>query len=121
MGDPPCFFARHAAVRRETSDKALTMGPSAIGCAALAACAGTETPENEEIGDDMATDLMIHTKDLTKRYDEYVAVDRISFDVHRGGRGLPRTERRRQVHDDEHPECFISATDGTAKVHGFDV
>ena len=70
----------------------------------------------------MATDLMIHTKGLTKRYDEFVAVDRISFDVHRGevvgflgpnGAGKSTTMRILT--------CFISATDGVAKVHGFDV
>ena len=70
----------------------------------------------------MATDLMIHTKGLTKRYDEFVAVDRISFDVHRGevvgflgpnGAGKSTTMRILT--------CFISATDGIAKVHGFDV
>ncbi len=70
----------------------------------------------------MASDLMIHTKGLTKRYDEFVAVDRISFDVHRGevvgflgpnGAGKSTTMRILT--------CFISATDGVAKVHGFDV
>ncbi len=70
----------------------------------------------------MSTDVMIHTKDLTKRYDDFVAVDRISFDVHRGevvgflgpnGAGKSTTMRILT--------CFISATDGEAKVHGFDV
>ncbi|MFI5299591.1 MAG: ATP-binding cassette domain-containing protein [Polyangiales bacterium] len=69
----------------------------------------------------MATDVMIHTKDLTKRYEEFVAVDRISFDVHRGevvgflgpnGAGKSTTMRILT--------CFISATDGTAKVAGHD-
>jgi ABC-2 type transport system ATP-binding protein len=69
----------------------------------------------------MATDVMIHTKDLTKRYENFVAVDRISFDVHRGevvgflgpnGAGKSTTMRILT--------CFISATDGTAKVSGFD-
>lgn len=69
----------------------------------------------------MATDVMIHTKDLTKRYDNFVAVDRISFDVHRGevvgflgpnGAGKSTTMRILT--------CFISATDGVAKVSGFD-
>jgi ABC-2 type transport system ATP-binding protein len=77
---------------------------------------------NREHDDNMATDLMIHTKGLTKRYDEFVAVDRISFDVHRGevvgflgpnGAGKSTTMRILT--------CFISATDGVAKVHGFDV
>ncbi|MBI2388865.1 MAG: ATP-binding cassette domain-containing protein [Deltaproteobacteria bacterium] len=70
----------------------------------------------------MATDLMIHTKGLTKRYEDFVAVDRISFDVHRGevvgflgpnGAGKSTTMRILT--------CFISATDGIAQVHGFDV
>jgi ABC-2 type transport system ATP-binding protein len=69
----------------------------------------------------MATDVMIHTKDLTKRYEDFVAVDRISFDVHRGevvgflgpnGAGKSTTMRILT--------CFISATDGTAKVAGHD-
>ena len=70
----------------------------------------------------MPTDVMIHTKDLTKRYESFVAVDRISFDVHRGevvgflgpnGAGKSTTMRILT--------CFISATEGGAKVHGFDV
>jgi len=70
----------------------------------------------------MATDLMIHTKGLTKRYEDFLAVDRISFDVHRGevvgflgpnGAGKSTTMRILT--------CFISATDGVAQVHGFDV
>lgn len=69
-----------------------------------------------------ASDVMIHTKDLTKRYESFTAVDRISFDVHQGevvgflgpnGAGKSTTMRILT--------CFISATDGTAKVHGFDV
>ncbi|MGZ3477936.1 MAG: ATP-binding cassette domain-containing protein, partial [Polyangiales bacterium] len=65
---------------------------------------------------------MIHVKDLTKRYEDFVAVDRVSFDVHRGevvgflgpnGAGKSTTMRILT--------CFISATDGEAKVHGFDV
>ncbi len=70
----------------------------------------------------MASDLMIHTKGLTKRYEDFTAVDRISFDVHRGevvgflgpnGAGKSTTMRILT--------CFISATDGVAQVHGFDV
>lgn len=70
----------------------------------------------------MSTDVMIHTKDLTKRYRDFVAVDRISFDVHRGevvgflgpnGAGKSTTMRILT--------CFISATAGAAKVHGYDV
>ncbi|MGZ3421700.1 MAG: ATP-binding cassette domain-containing protein [Polyangiales bacterium] len=70
----------------------------------------------------MASDVMIHVKDLTKRYEDFVAVDRVSFDVHRGevvgflgpnGAGKSTTMRILT--------CFISATDGEAKVHGFDV
>jgi ABC-2 type transport system ATP-binding protein len=69
----------------------------------------------------MASDVMIHTKDLTKRYDKFVAIDRISFEIHRGevvgflgpnGAGKSTTMRILT--------CFISATDGVAKVHGFD-
>ncbi|GAC1541369.1 MAG: ATP-binding cassette domain-containing protein [Polyangiales bacterium] len=69
----------------------------------------------------MATDVMIHTKNLSKRYESFVAVDRISFEVHRGevvgflgpnGAGKSTTMRILT--------CFISATDGDAKVHGFD-
>jgi ABC-2 type transport system ATP-binding protein len=69
----------------------------------------------------MATDVMIHTKDLTKRYENFVAVDKISFDVHRGevvgflgpnGAGKSTTMRILT--------CFISATDGEAQVAGHD-
>ncbi len=69
-----------------------------------------------------ASDVMIHTKDLTKRYESFTAVDRISFDVHQGevvgflgpnGAGKSTTMRILT--------CFISATDGVAKVHGYDV
>jgi ABC-2 type transport system ATP-binding protein len=65
--------------------------------------------------------VMIQTKNLTKRYDAFVAVDRISFEVHRGevvgflgpnGAGKSTTMRILT--------CFISATEGSAKVHGFD-
>jgi ABC-2 type transport system ATP-binding protein len=69
----------------------------------------------------MSSDVMIQTKDLTKRYETFVAVDRISFEIHRGevvgflgpnGAGKSTTMRILT--------CFISATDGQAKVHGFD-
>ena len=69
----------------------------------------------------MATDVMIRTKDLSKRYDDFVAVDRISFEVHRGevvgflgpnGAGKSTTMRILT--------CFISASDGLAQVAGHD-
>ena len=70
----------------------------------------------------MATDVMIHTKNLTKRYESFVAVDRISFEVHKGEvvgflgpNGARKSTTMRIL------TCFISATDGDAKVHGFDV
>jgi len=71
---------------------------------------------------EQSRDVMIHVKDLTKRYEDFVAVQRISFDVHKGevvgflgpnGAGKSTTMRILT--------CFISATEGIAKVHGFDV
>jgi ABC-2 type transport system ATP-binding protein len=65
---------------------------------------------------------MIEANELTKRYGSLRALDKVSFEVHRGevvgflgpnGAGKSTTMRILT--------CFISATDGAAKVHGFDV
>lgn len=70
----------------------------------------------------MSTDVMIHADNLSKMFGSLVALDRISFDVRRGevvgflgpnGAGKSTTMRILT--------SFISATAGTAKVHGFDV
>lgn len=70
----------------------------------------------------MASDVMIETSSLTKRYGALRALDKVSFEVHRGevvgflgpnGAGKSTTMRILT--------CFISATSGTAKVHGYDV
>jgi ABC-2 type transport system ATP-binding protein len=70
----------------------------------------------------MSTDVMIYAEDLTKRFGDFRALDRIRFEVRRGevvgflgpnGAGKSTTMRILT--------CFISPTDGTAKVHGFDV
>jgi len=70
----------------------------------------------------MPTDVMIYANDLTKRFGALRALDRINFEVRRGeivgflgpnGAGKSTTMRILT--------CFISPTEGTAKVHGHDV
>jgi len=70
----------------------------------------------------MSTDVMIYADELTKRFGSFRALDRIRFEVKRGevvgflgpnGAGKSTTMRILT--------CFISPTDGTAKVHGHDV
>ena len=70
----------------------------------------------------MSSDVMIEADALTKRFGSLRALDKVSFEVHRGevvgflgpnGAGKSTTMRILT--------CFISATGGTAKVHGFDV
>jgi ABC-2 type transport system ATP-binding protein len=70
----------------------------------------------------MSTDVMIYADDLSKRFGTFRALDRIRFEVRRGevvgflgpnGAGKSTTMRILT--------CFISPTDGTAKVHGHDV
>ncbi|MDI3291057.1 ATP-binding cassette domain-containing protein [Polyangium sp. 15x6] len=70
----------------------------------------------------MSTDVMIEANGLTKRYGAFRALDKVSFEVHRGevvgflgpnGAGKSTTMRILT--------CFISATGGTARVHGYDV
>jgi ABC-2 type transport system ATP-binding protein len=65
---------------------------------------------------------MIEADSLTKRFGALRALDKVSFEVHRGevvgflgpnGAGKSTTMRILT--------CFISATGGAAKVHGFDV
>ena len=70
----------------------------------------------------MSSDVMIEASALTKRFGSLRALDKVSFEVHRGevvgflgpnGAGKSTTMRILT--------CFISASGGTAKVHGFDV
>jgi ABC-2 type transport system ATP-binding protein len=70
----------------------------------------------------LSSDVMIEADALTKRYGSLRALDKVSFEVHRGevvgflgpnGAGKSTTMRILT--------CFISATGGGAKVHGFDV
>ena len=70
----------------------------------------------------MSSDVMIEASALTKRYGSLRALDKVSFEVHRGevvgflgpnGAGKSTTMRILT--------CFISASAGTAKVHGYDV
>src|SRR5258706_12197502 len=70
----------------------------------------------------MSTDVMIYADDLTKRFGTFRALDRIRFEVKRGevvgflgpnGAGKSTTMRILT--------CFISPTEGTAKIHGHDV
>jgi ABC-2 type transport system ATP-binding protein len=78
------------------------------------------TGELKEVG--LSSDVMIEASALTKRYGSLRALDKVSFEVHRGevvgflgpnGAGKSTTMRILT--------CFISATNGTARVHGFDV
>ncbi|MBI5535888.1 MAG: ATP-binding cassette domain-containing protein [Deltaproteobacteria bacterium] len=65
---------------------------------------------------------MIHASNLTKMFGSLAALDRVSFDVHKGevvgflgpnGAGKSTTMRILT--------CFISPSSGTAKIHGHDV
>jgi ABC-2 type transport system ATP-binding protein len=65
---------------------------------------------------------MIEASGLTKRYGAFRALDKVSFEVHRGevvgflgpnGAGKSTTMRILT--------CFLSATGGAARVHGYDV
>src|SRR6185437_8040916 len=76
--------------------------------------------EPKEVG--LSSDVMIEADALTKRYGSLRALDKVSFEVHRGevvgflgpnGAGKSTTMRILT--------CFISATSGSAKVHGHDV
>lgn len=70
----------------------------------------------------MSTDVMIHASNLSKMYGSLAALDRVSFDVHKGevvgfigpnGAGKSTTMRILT--------CFISPTAGNVKIHGYDV
>ena len=70
----------------------------------------------------MATDIMISTKSLTKRFGAVRALDKVSFQVRKGevvgflgpnGAGKSTTMRILT--------CFISPTTGGAQIHGHDV
>ena len=70
----------------------------------------------------MANDVMIEVKNLSKMYGGFRALDRVSFQVRRGevvgflgpnGAGKSTTMRILT--------CFLSASDGVARVHGIDV
>lgn len=70
----------------------------------------------------MATDVMIYANDLSKRFGEFRAVDKINFEVRKGeivgflgpnGAGKSTTMRILT--------CFIAPTDGTARIRGYDV
>ncbi len=70
----------------------------------------------------MATDIMISTKSLSKRFGPVKALDKVTFEVKRGevvgflgpnGAGKSTTMRILT--------CFISPTGGTAQVHSHDV
>ena len=70
----------------------------------------------------MANDVMIEARGLSKLYGSYRALDRVSFEVRKGevvgflgpnGAGKSTTMRILT--------CFLSATAGSARVHGLDV
>ena len=53
---------------------------------------------------------MIKVEGLTKRYGPTVAIRNISFEVGKGEIvGIPRPQRRREDHDDAHPDVFSAA------------
>src|SRR5215831_1123595 len=70
----------------------------------------------------MANDVIIKTEQLTKRFGDFIAVDHISFDVHKGeifgflgANGAGKTTAMRML-------CGLSLpTSGKATVAGFDV
>ena len=70
----------------------------------------------------MATDVMISANDLSKQYGSSRALDKVSFEVHKGevvgvlgpnGAGKSTTMRILT--------CFLSPSGGTARVNGHDV
>ena len=70
----------------------------------------------------MANDVMIYAQELSKYFGDFRAVDKINFEVQRGevvgfldpnGAGKSTTMRILT--------CFLSPSDGTARVNGFDV
>jgi ABC-2 type transport system ATP-binding protein len=70
----------------------------------------------------LSTDVMIEAKGLSKRYGAFRALDRVSFEVRKGevvgflgpnGAGKSTTMRILT--------CYLSASGGAAKVHGYDV
>lgn len=70
----------------------------------------------------MSTDVMIHVTDLSKNFGSFRALDKISFDVHKGevvgflgpnGAGKSTTMRILT--------CFIAPSAGTARIRGYDV
>ena len=70
----------------------------------------------------MATDVMISANDLSKQYGSFRALDKVSFEVHKGevvgflgpnGAGKSTTMRILT--------CFLSPSGGTARVNGHDV
>ena len=70
----------------------------------------------------MSTDVMIYANDLSKSFGSFRAVDKINFEVRRGevvgflgpnGAGKSTTMRVLT--------CFISPTNGSARVNGYDV
>lgn len=80
----------------------------------------TARPRSTE--ENLANDVMIEARGLSKQYGLYRALDRVSFEVRKGevvgflgpnGAGKSTTMRILT--------CFISATSGSARVHGLDV
>src|SRR6201995_3540286 len=70
----------------------------------------------------MSNDVMIYANDLSKTFGSFRALDKINFEVKRrevvgflGPNGAGKSTTMRIL------TCFISASQGTAKVHGFDV
>src|SRR5882672_3895173 len=122
MVDTLSFTARMAPPRAEGFLEDPRLGPVAGVSRVLATKAQHRTYPSLLIGGRMSTDVMIYADELTKRFGNFRALDRIRFEVRRGevvgflgpnGAGKSTTMRILT--------CFISPTDGTAKVHGHDV
>jgi ABC-2 type transport system ATP-binding protein len=70
----------------------------------------------------MSTDVMIQASELSKRFGNVRALDRVSFEVRKGEvvgflgpNGAGKSTAMRIL------TCFLSPTSGSARVHGFDV
>jgi ABC-2 type transport system ATP-binding protein len=96
--------------------------PTAVVIGATRGGDDNGTSMTQANGEAMSTDVMIEARDLTKIYGTQRAVDRLNFEIRRGevvgflgpnGAGKSTTMKILT--------CFISPTEGTAKVGGYDV
>ena len=64
---------------------------------------------------------MVQVINLTKRYGQHVAVDNVSFSVEKAKSWVFRSERCRKTTTMNIITGYISATEGSVKVDGFDI